>query len=304
MNGAGTLSLSPRRGGYAWPMSGPEDQKPADDPLKRIEAVIEHDVEEARAIAPLVADADSVQQRVRSKLSRALPLLALAGLGVALIGSGVYKQLNLDNLAQQHQTLSVWAGQHPWLSALGLMTSIALIISTGLPGGVVLVIAGGIILGAVKGALLAATGDTMGALVLYYAARRFFMGGGAKPPALVRRIRAGFEQAPASFAFFIRMVPVFPYGATSVALAWLGCPLRLFVLASWVGVLPSSFIYAAIGAGFAETLDRKEPVSLDIVLQPRFLIPLLGLALLALLPALLGLRRKAPKAPKEPPKQV
>ena len=277
-------------------MSHEEEPKPGaehEPPLTRLEAAIEHDVEEARAIAPLVADADSVQQRVRSKLSRALPLLALAGLGVLLLLSGVHKELNLDNLAQKHETMTAWAAQHPWLSALGLMTAIALIISTGLPGGVVLVVAGGILLGAVKGALLAATGDTIGALVLYFAARRFFMGGGAQPPALVRRIRAGFEQAPASFAFFIRMVPVFPYGATSVALAWLGCPLRLFVLASWVGVLPSSFIYAAIGAGFGETLARHEPISLEIILEPRFLLPLLGLAALALLPALFGLKRKA-----------
>jgi uncharacterized membrane protein YdjX (TVP38/TMEM64 family) len=279
------------------PEQDPKPESEPEAPLKRLEAAIEHDVEEARAIAPLVADADSVQQRVRSKLSRALPLLVLAGLGVALLLSGVHNKLNLDNLAQQHQAISVWAAQHPWLSALGLMTSIALIISTGLPGGVVLVVAGGVILGALKGALLAATGDTLGALVLYFAARRFFMGGGAQPPALVRRIRAGFEQAPASFAFFIRMVPVFPYGATSVALAWLGCPLRLFVLASWVGVLPSSFIYAAIGAGFADTLARQQPISLDIVLQPRFLLPLLGLAALALLPALFGLKRKAAEPP-------
>ena len=275
----------------------PKTEPGSEPPLKRIEAALEHDVEEARAIAPLVADASSVQQRVRSGLSRALPLLVLAGLGALLVFSGVYKELNLENLAHRHQTLALWAAQHPWLAALGLMTAIALIISTGLPGGVVLVVAGGIILGAVKGALLAATGDTMGALVLYFAAKRFFMGGSAKPPALVQRIRAGFEQAPASFAFFIRLVPVFPYGATSVALAWLGCPLRLFVLTSWVGVLPSSFIYAAIGAGFGDALDRQEPISLGIILEPRFLLPLLGLAALALLPALLGLRRKAPAPP-------
>jgi uncharacterized membrane protein YdjX (TVP38/TMEM64 family) len=191
--------------------------------------------------------------------------------------------LNLENLAHRHQTMTLWAAEHPWFAALGLMVAIALIISTGLPGGVVLVVAGGIILGALKGALLAATGDTMGALVLYFAAKRFFMGGDAKPPALVRRIRSGFEQSPASFAFFIRLVPVFPFGATSVALAWLGCRLRLFIAASWFGVLPSSFIYAAIGAGFADALERKQAISLDIVFEPRFLLPLLGLAGLALL---------------------
>src|SRR5207244_2124521 len=107
-------------------------------------------------------------------------------------------------------------------------------------------------------------------LVLYGAARQFFMGEGAKPPALVERIRAGYLQAPISLTFFIRLVPVFPFGAASVALAWLGCPLRLFIAASWLGVLPSSLIYASIGSGFAQALDRHEPIKLNILAEPRF----------------------------------
>src|SRR5438045_8061704 len=140
-------------------MSQPDEPRPdptPESPLKRVEAALEHDVEEARAIEPLVADADTVQQRVRSKLSRALPLLFLAGLAAAIVFSGVYKELNLENLAHRHQSMSAWADEHPWFAALALMLSIATIISTGLPGGIVLVVAGGIILGALKGALLAA----------------------------------------------------------------------------------------------------------------------------------------------------
>jgi uncharacterized membrane protein YdjX (TVP38/TMEM64 family) len=267
----------------------------AKEALHRIEAAIDHDVEETRAIGPLVDKAATVQKQVRSKLKRALPLLGLVALGAAFIFSGVYKELNLETLAAKHQALSAWAALHPVLAVGALLLGIAAIISTGLPGGVVLVITGGLILGAVKGALIAACGDTIGALVLYGAARQLFMTEGAKPPPLVERIRSGYLSTPISLTFFIRLVPVFPYGAASVALAWLGCRLRLFIAASFLGVLPSSLIYAAIGAGFGEAIERQEPIRLNILAEPRFAIPLVGLALLALLPAAFGLKRKKPK---------
>ena len=97
-----------------------------------------------------------------------------------------------------------------------------------------------------------------------------------------------------SFAFFIRIVPAFPFGVASVALAWLGCRYRLFVLSSSLGVLPSSLIYSAIGAGVSGALANHEQISLSILAEPRFAIPLVALAVLALLPALLGFRRKQP----------
>lgn len=265
---------------------------PGKEALKKLEAAIDHDVAETRAIEPLVDEAKVVQRQVRGKLKRALPLLGLAALGATFIFSGVYKELNLDTLADKHQALSAWAAANPILACGALLVSIAAIISTGLPGGVVLVITGGLILGTVKGALIAVTGDCIGALVLYGAARQLFMSEGAKPPALVERIRAGYLSSPISLTFFIRLVPVFPYGAASVALAWLGCPLRLFIAASWLGVLPSSLIYAAIGSGFAEAIDRHEPIKLNILAEPRFAIPLVGLALLALLPAAFGFKRR------------
>lgn len=274
----------------------PNDDKPtpAKDALHRVGAAIDHDVAETKAIEPLVSEAVAVQQQVRGKLKRALPLLGVAALATAFIASGLYKQLNLETLAAKHEALAAWAELHPWLASGALLVAITAVISTGLPGGVILVLTSGLILGAVRGTLISITGDTIGALVLYGAARQFFMGGGAKPPALVERIRAGYMQSPISLTFFIRLVPVFPYGAASIALAWLGCPLRLFAAASWLGVLPSSLIYASIGAGFAETLDRHEPIRLNILAEPRFAIPLVGLALLALLPAAFGFRKKKP----------
>lgn len=263
-----------------------------ESPLKKIEERIKADVAEAKSLEPLVDDAKAVPKQVRSRLKKALPMIALVGLGVLLISTGLYDQLKLDKLAARYAEMKAWTDLHPFLAGLALVGAIALIISTGLPGGAALVVFGGLLLGWVTTALLAACGDCIGASVLYFAARNLFMSDDAKPPALVERIRAGFSESPVSFAFFLRLVPVFPFGAMSVALAWLGCSYRLFLSASFLGVLPSSAVYAALGAGLATTLAANEPIHLDLLAQPRFAVPLVGLAVLALLPALFGLKRK------------
>jgi uncharacterized membrane protein YdjX (TVP38/TMEM64 family) len=278
----------------------PRDGKPRVAPLARIERAIEHDVAEARAIEPLVAGAHVVHASFRDKIKRAIPLLVLASLAIAFIASGLYKELNITALARHHDTLTVWVAAHPVSAALAFVGLLALVISTGLPGGAVLLVGAGLIFGMWQATVLAIVGDTLGACALYFAARQFFMHDGARPPAMVERIRAGFQSSPVSFAFFIRLVPVFPFGACSVALAWLGCRFPLFITATALGVIPSSLVYAALGQGLGKTIDARQPISIDVLAQPQFFLPLLALAVLALVPALFGLRRRKPVAADPP----
>lgn len=277
-------------------MNSSEDPKPLPEPgptarLERLERTLRADVEEARAIEPLIDDAESVFVRVRRVLGRIAPLLALLALGAVLVGSGLYRELTVENLAVHHDDLRDWVVTHPVLATMGVLGTLALIVSTGLPGGAVLVVASGFLFGILPGTLVAVIGAATGASVLYFAARRLFEVGG-KEPALATRVREGFARNPVSFAFFIRLVPVFPFGAASVALAWAGCRPLLFLTATTLGNIPSSLVYTAIGAGLDRTLADHGTVSLSLLAQPRFLLPLAALALLAMLPVLLGLRRR------------
>lgn len=265
--------------------------------LRRIEGAFGADVAEARAIAPLVADAASVPRMLRTRLRRWLPVAAIAALAAIVVLSGAYENLKLEALAANYEALRVWVDAHPVLAGATLAGAIATIVSTALPGGVVLVVAGGLFFGTVIGALLAAVGDAAGASVLYFAARRFFDDSG-KPPALVEKIREGFQRNPASFAFFIRAVPVFPFGAMSVALAWLGCRYPLFLAASGLGVIPACLVISALGAGLASTISERREIELSLLAEPRFAVPLIGLAVLALIPALLGFRRRKAAEPR------
>ena len=218
---------------------------------------------------------------------RLLPVVAIAALAVGFLASGAYGELTLENLARYHEALQAAVAARPVLAGLALAGAIATIVSSGLPGGAVFTVAGGLLFGTIPGALLAAAGNSIGASVLYFATRQFFATGRA-PPAIVEKIRAGFHAHPVSYAFFVRLVPLFPFGATSIALAWLGCRYPLFLVSSILGVLPATLVYCALGSGLSKTIDEHAKIELSLLGEPRFLVPLAALAVLALVPVLVG----------------
>ncbi|MCK9539110.1 TVP38/TMEM64 family protein [Dokdonella sp.] len=227
------------------------------------------------------------------RLRAFLPLLVLITLGLLLLGSGVLQHFDPHHVARQQAALHALIDAHPALAALTQIGLMTLAIATGLPGAIVIVLAGGMLFGIGGGTLWSSIGTTLGALVLFLASRSAFAAGTATPPALVERLRVGYHAHPASYTMFLRLVPFFPFGAVTVALAWLRCPLWLFTLTTAVGGTVMIGFETALGAGLAETIAREGRVTFSLIAHRGIVLPLLGMAVLALAPILLGRLRHA-----------
>jgi uncharacterized membrane protein YdjX (TVP38/TMEM64 family) len=221
-----------------------------------------------------------------------LPLLILIGIGIALFFSGALDRFAPQHIAQEQLDLQADITAHPWLAALSQIGLMTLAIATGIPGAIVIVLAGGMLFGLVEGTVLSTLGATFGAVILFLASRSAFAHGSGTAPALVERLRSGYQAYPISFALFLRLVPFFPFGGVTVALAWLRCPLWLFVTTTTFGGAVMIAFETALGAGLAETIAREGSVSLDIFAHKRVLIPMIGMAVLALVPIVLGQLRR------------
>ncbi len=238
------------------------------------------------------------------RLRKFIPILVLIALGVALIASGALNRFRPANLAHEQAHLQELIAQHPLLSVGAYVIAVTLAISTGVPGVVVLILAGGMLFGVIVGTALSVVGVTLGALVLFLASRHAFGDHTHAPaPGLVERLRGGYLAHPVSYTVFLRLVPFFPFGGVTVALAWLRCPLWLFVAATAGGGSFMTGVETALGAGLAKSIAEKQAVSTDILTQPEVFLPLLGMGLLALIPVLVAkLRaRRAPAARGLPP---
>jgi uncharacterized membrane protein YdjX (TVP38/TMEM64 family) len=222
------------------------------------------------------------------------PLLLLIGIGIALFFSGVLDRFRPDNLAAAQVDLQTLIAARPIVAALAHIGAVTLAIATGLPGMVVLIMAGGMLFGVVLGALLNIVGVTLGALILFLASRRAF-GDHAQgdAPGLVSRLRGGYRAEPISYTFFLRLVPFFPFGGVTVALAWLRCPLWLFVAATAIGGAAMTSIETWLGASLAHNIGSNKAISTDLLHDPAVLWPMLGLVALALVPIAINKLRGA-----------
>jgi uncharacterized membrane protein YdjX (TVP38/TMEM64 family) len=140
----------------------------------------------------------------------------------------------------------------------------------------------------VEGTTYSSVGLTLGSLILFLASRYAFGAGSRHPPALVAKLHHGFEQHPVSYTLFLRFVPVAPFGLITVCLAWLRCPLWLFVGATWLGGTVALIFETSIGAGLGHALKESDRIGINLFMHREVLLPLGAIALLALVPLLIG----------------
>lgn len=233
------------------------------------------------------------------RLSSFLPMLLLIAAGGALYASGLLDGLHPAVLIERHGELQRQIAAYPLTAAAAQIAAMTVAAATGLPGAVLIVLTGGMLFGTVYGTLLSTIGLVLGTAMLFLASRRAFAAADRPPPALIARIRAGFEAHPVSYTFFLRLVSFFPYGAVTVALAWLRCPRVLFFGASAIGGAVMTAVETSLGAGLARSLTHSGRLDLGILTRPEVVLPMLGMAALALTPIVVSRLRPA-RRPHDP----
>lgn len=224
-----------------------------------------------------------------STLRRLLPVaILLAGLAIFLL-LGLERYFSFDMLARHKATLTMWVADHRLLAALVFLLAYAVMVAFSLPIAMVATPVGGFLFGTWTGAGLSVIGATLGSIAVFLAARYAFRDlFRARAGATLARLEAGFQHNDFSYLLFLRLVPVFPFWLVNIVPALLGMRLNRYVVATMLGIVPASIIYAGLGAGLGAMLKRGEQPNLGIIFEWHILLPLLGLAVLALLPVVFG----------------
>ncbi|MCP4380306.1 MAG: TVP38/TMEM64 family protein [Hyphomicrobiales bacterium] len=233
------------------------------------------------------SDGDSSQPA--SGANRLIRIFAVIGiLAAALLaffGLGLNDYLTIDALSDNRTWLLQQVADQRWLVALIFVAVYAAAVAVSVPGAAILTIAGGFLFGVVQGSILAVTGATLGALGLFLFVR---IGLGdsltARAGSSVEKLRRGFQENALGYLLFLRLLPVAPFWLVNIAAALLRVPLRIFALATAVGIIPGSLVYSSFGNGIGALIEAGEEVNPGSILTPEIVLPLVGLAALALAP--------------------
>jgi uncharacterized membrane protein YdjX (TVP38/TMEM64 family) len=216
---------------------------------------------------------------------RLLPLAVVAVLAVAVFGLGLDKYLSFEQLRLHRGTLMAFVASMPVKAALLFILAYAAATSLSLPGGAVLTLTGGFLFGMWVGTGLVVVGATLGATILFLVARSTL---GAvlrdKAGPWLQRMEAGFKEDAFNYLLTLRLIPGFPFFVVNLVPAFLGVPLRTYIAATALGIIPGTFVFASIGAGLGSIFDSMQEFSLRGALTPQVLTAMIGLAVLSLAP--------------------
>ena len=216
---------------------------------------------------------------------RWLPLLALVAVAAGVYLSGLHHHLSMATLHEERVALEQFVADHPVIAPVLFVAIYAAATALSLPGALILTLAGGFLFGVVLGGLWSVLGATAGAVMVFQIARSAF-GASWRQRAgpWLQRMEAGFREDAFAYLLVLRLIPLFPFWLVNLVPAFLGVSLRTFTLASILGMIPAAFVYASAGSGLNAILERGDQPDLGLILEPKVLGPLLGLAVLVLLP--------------------
>lgn len=228
-------------------------------------------------------------------LLKRLPLIAI--LAVAVIGAFTLRDyLSFETLAENREALIGFRDANYLLAVLVFVAAYVVIVGFSLPGATIATLTGGFLFGTFPGVLFNVTGATIGAIVIFLAAR---WGLGEKLAAkmessdgAVKQIKDGIDENQWSVLFLIRLVPAVPFFVANLIPALVGVPLYRFAISTFVGIIPGALVYTSVGAGLGEVFARGETPNLGIIFEPHILLPILGLVALAALPMVLKALKK------------
>lgn len=204
---------------------------------------------------------------------------------VAFFAFDLDRFLSLEALKHNREALLAWRGDHQVLAALAFVAAYALIVALSLPGAIWMTIAGGFLFGVVGGTIYVVLAATVGATGIFLAARYALSDLlRAKAGPAVRKMEAGFAENAMSYLLVLRLVPIFPFWLVNLVPAFLGVPLRTFVIGTFFGIIPGSAVYTLVGNGLGTVLDAGGKPDLGLIFTPEILAPIIGLALLSLVP--------------------
>jgi uncharacterized membrane protein YdjX (TVP38/TMEM64 family) len=224
---------------------------------------------------------DAASPRPVASLRRLAPLGILVVAGVVFVIAGGHRYLTFSALAENRSRLCGLVAGWGFLAAALYIAAYAAVVALSVPGGAILTIAGGFLFGTWLGGLCAIVGATSGAACIFLAARAGLGGLAQRAGPFIGKLEAGFRADAFNYLLFLRLVPVFPFWLVNLVPALAGVGLPTFLLATFIGVIPGTFVYASLGSGLGKVVERPD---LAIVFHPSILGPIVGLAVLALIP--------------------
>ena len=193
--------------------------------------------------------------------------------------------ISYQGLAENEAALKRAVAENRLITILAYMAVYITAVAFSLPGALWLSLAGGLMFGTLAGGVIIVISATLGASGLFVAARYIIgdtLRAGAGPA--LQKFEAAFNRDAWSYMLVLRLLPIFPFFIVNLGAALVGVRFPIFLLTTFFGIMPGTFVFASIGNGISVLLQSGERPDLSVMQSPEILGPLVALAVLSLAP--------------------
>lgn len=219
-------------------------------------------------------------------LKRYLPLLIIVAISLMAWTMGVHRLFSFDLLRTHQKDLETYINLYPLMSFATYMGLYIAIVGLSIPGATFMTLVGGFLFGQLVGTGLVVVSATIGATILFVTAKfasEDFLTRKAGP--WMDKMKGGFQKNALYYLLTLRLIPIFPFVAINLVAAVFQIPLRTFIVGTFIGIIPGSFVYVSIGNALKDVILTPN-LTPNIIVEPKFMIALVGLGILSLLPVL------------------
>ena len=195
------------------------------------------------------------------------PLLIVLGLMALTWAFGLHEKINLQSFQAHKEELLSFVAKKPVLSALVFIGVYIAAVALSLPVATLLTLTGGFLFGKWLGLIYVVSGATVGASVIFLVAQSA-LGETlrAKAGGLYQKIEKNMKENAFGYLLFLRLVPIFPFFLVNIVTALFNIPLRVFAVATLLGIIPGSFVYINLGQTLGELKSLNDLVSTKTLL--------------------------------------
>ncbi len=218
---------------------------------------------------------------------RLWPIALLAG-GLGLFFAfGLDAYLNFDTLRDNRAMLLEYVDYYGVGSALAFALLYIASVAFSIPGAWFLTVVGGFLFGQYLSVIYVVLSATIGATILFLIAKTT-LGDAfeARMGPWLKKMEKDFQENALYYLLVLRLVPLVPFFVVNLVPAFLGVKLRTFFVATLIGIIPGTFVYAQVGAGLGSIFDSGEAFEGWDILTPEIVIAMVGLAALSLVPVI------------------
>tara|TARA_B100000945_G_scaffold79815_1_gene61593 strand:- start:3448 stop:4095 length:648 start_codon:yes stop_codon:yes gene_type:complete len=147
-----------------------------------------------------------------------------------------------------------------------------------------LLIFGGFVFGTMWGTIIVLTSTTIGATLLYKLVGVFFRDLiEEKLAPKYNNLKEFFRRNDIAYFMFFRFVGGggTPYAIQNVLPILFDMPVKNYVIATFIGSIPSMFLTVAVGSGLESVIDKNEEIGISSIIRtPEIYLPLIGFVII------------------------